>query len=672
MTSAFLLMITPGFGLPARAAEAVSASDSGIKNVLVIVLDALRADHLGCYGYRRNTSPAIDRLARQGIVFDRAIVQAGWTKPSVTSYFTSSCPGIHKVLLTEDMFPANATTMADVFSRNGYFTYGFVNNSYLDPSLGFGKGFHVYRKMEDKKILSNLWLALTGRDVEVSLFNHDKLIEFSRFLQTNEDCNRVINGGWERSREGWPGETAWRESGVAHSGQYAMHVDKRSWPGPNFYHLNQKTTLKHGGDYLFGAFVKTKDLQEDVSIELYEPDDRGDHYVSTNKLSGTNDWTLLLGSYRPWSGNADNQTEVRIRAGRVTDFQAGEFWVDDVFILPLDELPSFRPSEKLFFYVHFLAPHAPYDPPPEYLNLYHGKDGISMIDKYDGEIRAMDTQLGILFEGLESLGILDQTLVVITSDHGEAFGEHGDWTHGAKHFYEEVARVPLIFYCPKLFPNPSRHGEPVESSVDLLPSLIDLLALKVPKGSVLQEHSYFGENRSRPRFAFLYETPYKDVPWDNNAYVKTVTDGEWKYITNEYRNQAGDTELRGVYRGDEGTEVTVVSPREVETAVYPTIEELQNSDFFKSLAEDTRTKIASVYLAADKKKAMLFNLKEDPGEKKNVIDLYPEKDLYFQRLILERYAADREFSGKTNVVSGGKAQITDSMREQLRALGYMN
>ncbi len=88
-----------------------TADGSSVKNVLVIILDALRADHLGIYGYPRNTSPNIDRLAKDGIVFDRAIVQASWTKPSIPSIFTSTYPSIHRVLESKDKFPKNLLTI---------------------------------------------------------------------------------------------------------------------------------------------------------------------------------------------------------------------------------------------------------------------------------------------------------------------------------------------------------------------------------------------------------------------------------------------------------------------------------------------------------------------------------------------------------------------------------
>lgn len=670
--SILLMLITGWSAGAAFPAEPDSAPVPEIKNVVVIVLDALRADHLGCYGYHRNTSPNIDALAEKGLVFDRAIVQAGWTKPSVTSYFTSLNPSVHRVLHYEETFPENLTTLAEVFRQNGYFTYGFVNNVHLDPSLGFGKGFNVYRKMTDQDIFHNLWQVLTGRYFDLEKLDDNRLAELGHFFLENPDRNLVKNSSFETPGEDWNGNPGWRESGVFHSGGYAARLDKQSWPETNFYNLSQDIVLEDGEDYLFGAFVRTGDLGGEVGIELYEPGAKRQKYVSTNKISGTNEWTLLLGRYRPQSCDGNNQTSVKIRAGRVIEFSGGEFWVDDVFIVPINKLPSFRPSDRLFIYAHLIDPHGPYLPPREYLNLFHGGEGGSLVDKYDGEIRAQDNQLGLLFEGLQSAGVLDQTLVVITSDHGEEFGEHGQWGHSAKQFHEEVARVPLIFYSPKLFPDRNRRGGPVESSVDLLPSLIDLLGLSPPEGTVFQGISYFGKQRFRPRLSSLYETPYTQIFWDDRSYLKTVTDGRWKYITNQYQTRVGDSEVRAIWRKDEGVELTVTSPGGEEGSVYSTVEDLENSELFKSSGEEIQAGLKSAYLAAEDQEAMLYNLKEDPREKDNMVAIYPEKAEEFQRFIEERIEADRNFRDRVRVIPGGKSELGGQLEKELRALGYLN
>ena len=190
---------------PSSPAQGKPAADGGIKNVLVIVLDALRADHLGCYGYPRNTSPAIDRLARQGIVFDRAIAQAGWTKPSVSSYFTSMYPVIHKVLLSEDMFPANLTTMAEIFQDNGYFTLGLVNNVHIAPDFNFNRGFDIYRKSADDEIIDRLQSLLTKGymdDMDLKEIPEEKTAELIRFLDTAKEKNLLCNPGFELGGKG--------------------------------------------------------------------------------------------------------------------------------------------------------------------------------------------------------------------------------------------------------------------------------------------------------------------------------------------------------------------------------------------------------------------------------------------------------------------------------------
>lgn len=102
-----------------------------------ITLDALRADHLGCYGYALPTSPFLDSLAARGVRLETAISQAPATKASVASMFTSLHPSIHKARThgakgrRGDVLPAGVTTLAERFSTAGLFTAGFVANPHL-------------------------------------------------------------------------------------------------------------------------------------------------------------------------------------------------------------------------------------------------------------------------------------------------------------------------------------------------------------------------------------------------------------------------------------------------------------------------------------------------------------------------------------------------------------
>jgi len=133
------------------------------------------------------------------------------------------------------------------------------------------------------------------------------------------------------------------------------------------------------------------------------------------------------------------------------------------------ELQADRP---LFCWVHIYEPHSPYEPADPFASRFRG-------DPYQGEVAAADAALGPLLEPLLAQAGKGRTLVVLTADHGEALGEHGEATHGI-FAYEATLRVPLILYQPRLFA-PRVESEPARH-VDLLPTILDALALPVPAG----------------------------------------------------------------------------------------------------------------------------------------------------------------------------------------------
>jgi arylsulfatase A-like enzyme len=108
-------------------------------DVLFLVVDTLRADRLGSYGYERGLTPVMDRLAQEGAVFTRASSQAPWTVPSMCSMITSQYPTAHFERPEE-----SRTTLAEAFQQAGYTTVGVVANALLDPGTGFERGFDVY------------------------------------------------------------------------------------------------------------------------------------------------------------------------------------------------------------------------------------------------------------------------------------------------------------------------------------------------------------------------------------------------------------------------------------------------------------------------------------------------------------------------------------------------
>ncbi len=110
-------------------------------NLVLITVDTLRPDHLGYGGYARKTSPAIDRLASEGVVFTHATSVAGWTLPSMATIMTGQYPKDHGATDFRWSVDPELPTLANVLRKNGYDTYGFVSHIMLTPRYGMGDGF---------------------------------------------------------------------------------------------------------------------------------------------------------------------------------------------------------------------------------------------------------------------------------------------------------------------------------------------------------------------------------------------------------------------------------------------------------------------------------------------------------------------------------------------------
>ena len=126
-----------------QSPEQLSGANKGY-NVILIILDALRPDHLGCYGYNLKDSPNIDSLARKGVIFKNAFSQASLTLPSVVSIFTSLQPVSHKTqLIFKDAVPDRVGTWAQIMSAYGYRTawFGHLDDPHSGSGPGVLKGF---------------------------------------------------------------------------------------------------------------------------------------------------------------------------------------------------------------------------------------------------------------------------------------------------------------------------------------------------------------------------------------------------------------------------------------------------------------------------------------------------------------------------------------------------
>jgi arylsulfatase A-like enzyme len=318
-------------------------------NVLLIVLDTVRADHLSLYGYGRPTTPELERLATRGIHFEHARATAPWTLPSHASMFTGRWP--HE--LDVDWLTPLGTrfpTLAEYFSTRGYASAGFVANVFsCSYEFGLDRGFcryedYILEPMTPLRMcyLGSLTLkavAELGRTLSATLGSPPFLPEeHSAVWRPFTADPKKYAGSINRSFLDWL--SARREPA------------RPFFAFLNYVDAHTRYILPRGATYRFGMQPKTE-----------------------------------------------------------ADFQVLIDWGS------LDKLK--------------LA--------PEHRTLAR--------DCYDSCIGYLDEHLGELFGELERRGILERTLLIVTSDHGEGFGEHNLFFHGESLYSTEI-RVPLMIVPP--------------------------------------------------------------------------------------------------------------------------------------------------------------------------------------------------------------------------------
>jgi arylsulfatase A-like enzyme/Flp pilus assembly protein TadD len=176
-------------------------------------------------------------------------------------------------------------------------------------------------------------------------------------------------------------------------------------------------------------------------------------------------------------------------------------------------------KSRFFAWVHLYDPHAPYVPPGRYASEYAGRP-------YDGTVAWSDELVGRLVEALRASGTLDSTVVVVTSDHGESLGEHGEDVHGY-FVYEATLRVPLVMRGPGIKPGTQIGG--LVRTIDLYPTILDLFAYprEVVSGRSIAGALANGTPAGdEPSFAESL-TPLLHYGWSD---LRAVNDGRWKYI----------------------------------------------------------------------------------------------------------------------------------------------
>ena len=292
--------------------DVLALKDRDDLNVLFILVDTLRADRLGAYGYERDTSPTLSALAENGIRFGQQVSQSSWTKCSMASMWTGLYPARTRVLRSPDAISSDAVMPAEIFREAGFRTAAVWRNSWIAPNFGFSQGFEIYHSPRAR---------------------HD----------ARDRMRRIEN--------------------------------------PNV------------------SLVGTDADSISSSIEF-------------------------LRNYS---------------------------------------------HERWFLYMHMMDVH-------QYI--YSEESalfGTNYSDSYDNSIRWVDDLLGRLFTELARSGLLERTVIVFGSDHGEAFGEHDGEGH-ARNVYGEVTTTPLIIGLPFRL-DPGIVVEARSENVDLWPTMLDLLGL---------------------------------------------------------------------------------------------------------------------------------------------------------------------------------------------------
>jgi len=203
LASALFFLIISGFSLQSESKESVEA-----KNIVIIDTAFMRADHLPCYGYHRNTTPNICEFSKESTVFTNAFSQAGWTHPSVGTLFTSQYPKVHGLKESNTTLHNSSETIAEVLNEKGYNTVAFPglsqaargSNKYhheyqLLPRYGLYSGFDSYT-VEGPFLSDNVPKA-------INWIKQNSSSSFFMYLQGYDPINYKAPGYYVGSHEKW-------------------------------------------------------------------------------------------------------------------------------------------------------------------------------------------------------------------------------------------------------------------------------------------------------------------------------------------------------------------------------------------------------------------------------------------------------------------------------------
>ena len=374
--------------------SASQADVVGKKNILIIVFDAFSARHISTYGYSRETTPNINRLAERAIVYHNHHAGGNFTTPGTASLLTGTLPWVHRA-----------------FGYSNQITKGMVDKSIFHAFKDYYRVAYTHNRLAAN--LLNQFSSGLEENIPLEQFflNSDFLVE--KLFSKDSDIASV---SWARSIKKDGGSSY----SLCLSALYQRYMENKFMP------------LKH-------------------QFPRGLPKVNKDNY-------------FILETVMNWLGSQVN-------------------------LFP-------RP---FLGYFHFLPPHDPYGTRWDFVNIFHN-DGFSMPWKkedlfsggeilykvatfrqqYDEFILYVDQEFGKLFDHLDELGVLDDTWVVLTSDHGELF-ERGIIGHVTPVLYEPVIHIPLMIFEPGRKTRTDIFTP--TSAIDVLPTLISVTGGQIPEWS---------------------------------------------------------------------------------------------------------------------------------------------------------------------------------------------
>jgi arylsulfatase A-like enzyme len=417
-----------GLWLRERLATRRLAAAPGSPNVVVVVVDTLRADHMSLYGYPRQTSPNIDSIAREGVVVDNAVATASWTLPSHASLLTGRYAHEHGAE-TDTPLNSRYPTLSETMRDHGYRTGGFsANLIYFTRRGNFDRGFlhfEDYFYSTPDEFYRTLWGRIFNRYIP------DRL-------------------GWDEWPQGKRAEDVNREM--------LQWVDKD--PGKPFF-----------------AFLN----YFDVHTPYRPPAPYRGKFASTGKAGPS----------------PDNRRS-----------------------LSQEDLNVLRDSDPYLFRV-LTSP-----------------DGFDQaVDAYDGSVAYVDAQIGRLFAELRQRGLDKNTVVIITSDHGEELLDHG-MVHHRNALYRDLIWVPLIYWAPGRIPAGVHVSRPI-SAASLPATVLNLIGdgaqttFPVPSLAQLWQHPDIDPAWPDP-ISELHRYIY--LPHDypaHEGWMKAIIGPRWQLIVSE-------------------------------------------------------------------------------------------------------------------------------------------